>query len=810
MAKQGVERDARGGQTPTGQDVDEAQLLERARAASAAVPLSDDRPDGGGSAAGEEVPPYESDVDYLAEELRWLLVRRDRMHLAKAVRQALEAGRAPGDELAVTEFRALGGPRHRRPRVHLIKTTDIDLTLAQGVERLEGLRAQEQVLRRRIDARRAASAAAGRLVGLDRLVARHGLDAFERLVLVVAVVEALELYRSVDFSLEGEFGLCWDEVTCVADLIHLAEVGPREQIEMRQRFLKSGRLRSSGLVDVVVAGRFRTTANLLDARVEASPGVVSEVSGQSVLDEDLLEFSSLEEPRADFGQIVLPDEQREAVLSVVEHRAAWLRARRRWGIDKVVRYGRGAFLLFTGPPGTGKTMTAHALARRLGMKVLHVDLVTFVSHIENRRLLPGLFREARARGALLFFDECELFFASRSREGGNALLNMLLGELERFEGVAVFATNMPEQLDEAFLRRMLLRVRFERPDAEARREIWRRHLPEGVPLADDVDLGELARRYELTGGLIKNAVLVATADAVRRHGERGPVDAEALERAAAQQLHTGVEGTGGVERAPSVRLTDVVVPAALRRSLEEIVEAARHLEQVLGRWGLGRVTPGGRTLAALFAGPPGTGKTLAARAIAAELARPLRVGHLHELRSKWVGDSERNLARLFEQAAAERAVLFLDEVDALAMARGMGSVSRHDDGVVTTLLGRLEAHEGLVILATNRPDVLDPALRRRLLWRLHFPRPDERTRRRLWRHMLVEGLPLASDIDVEELAARYPLTGAQIRNAVMRAALRAAAEGLQVCQRLLLEAAQREAEGSAGDAARPVGFGASP
>ena len=805
MAKQGVERDVRLGQVPAEQDEGVAQFFERAKAACAAVPLSDGAT-GAVDAAGGAARPYERDIDYLVDELRWLLVRRDRMHLAKAVRQALEASKAPDDELAVTEFRSFRGPRRRR--MHLVDTEAFELTVAGGVEQLERLRARELALRAGIDARRGATAVAGRPVGLDRLVERHRLDPFDRLVVAVAVIDALELFRSVDFSLEGEFGLCWEGGHSVADMIRMADVPAPEQVALRQRFLRSGRLRTAGLIDVVPEVRLRTTANVLDARVEAAPGVVSEVGGQPVLDEDLLEFSSLEEPKADFEQIVLPAEQREAVLAVVEQREAWLRARRRWGIDDVIRYGRGAFLLFVGPPGTGKTMTAHALARRLDMKVLHVDLVTFMSHVENRRLLPGLFREARARGALLFFDECELFFASRSRGGGNALLNMLLGELERFEGVAVFATNMPEQLDEAFLRRMLLRVRFERPDAEARREIWRRHLPEGVPLADDVDLTDLARRFELTGGLIKNAVLVATAEAVRRHGEGGPVDAAALERAAAQQLRTGVEGSSDAAPRCTVRLADVVVPDALRHALAEIVEAARHLEQVMGRWGLARITPGGRTLTALFAGPPGTGKTLAARAIAAELSRPLRVGHLHELRSKWVGDSERNLAKLFERARAERAVLFLDEVDALAMARGMGAVSRHDDGVVTTLLGRIEEHEGLVILVTNRPEVLDPALQRRLLWRLHFPRPDEATRRRLWRHMLVEGLPLADDVDVEELAARYPLTGGQIRNAVMRAALRAAAEGGQVCQRQLREAAHREADGTAGGAARPVGFGA--
>ena len=174
------------------------------------------------------------------------------------------------------------------------------------------------------------------------------------------------------------------------------------------------------------------------------------------------------------------------------------------------------------------------------------DRVRRGSH-EAERFLPALFREARIQNAILFFDECEVLFASRHH--GNMLMSLLLSELERFEGVAIMATNLPENLDEALMRRILVKVRFPEPDVSAREQIWRAHIPAQAPLADDVDIGALAERFPMAGGYIKNAVLAALAGAV--HGTEegaGPIAMTHLERAAAEQLE-GMTVEGPVKKA---------------------------------------------------------------------------------------------------------------------------------------------------------------------------------------------------------------------------------------------------------------------
>ena len=171
----------------------------------------------------------------------------------------------------------------------------------------------------------------------------------------------------------------------------------------------------------------------------------------------------------------------------------------------------------------------------------------------------------------------------------------------------------------------------------------------------------------------------------------------------------------------------------------------------------------------------------------------------------WVGQTEKNIERLFGEAQASGAVLFLDEADALLAARGSGRASRHDDAAVDVLLVNLERFDGVVLLATNLPDRLDPALGRRIGWRLEFPFPDARTRVAIWRRMLPDSVPLDGVIDVEALGAAHRLSGGQIKNAVLRAAFRAARGSGRLGQRDLDRAANEE---GAGAQERPVGFAA--
>lgn len=662
-------------------------------------------------------------------------------------------------------------------RPYSVRETDEDTFRS----RLTKARRAETRWRKRIARRLDVTRKSDIVLPIDALCLRLGLVGLEREVLLQAALLALDL------TMESEYGRCFDgagDSLTVMGIMQYHGLDFAQQLEARAHFRGDAPLRSLDLITVGISHRAVAPEDLLRATISITSQGLMHVLGDDSLSDELLELSSIAEPLASFDRVVLPEEDRQRILSVVDGHGEWAETRASWGLDRTITYGRGSFLLFSGPPGTGKTLTAHAIADRMGKRVLTVDIPTLVDHMENMRLLPGLFREARLRDAVLFFDECEILFESRKR--GNALMTLLLTELERFGGVAVMATNMPEQLDEALFRRILVHVRFAAPDAAAREAIWRAHIPGELPLAGDVDLAALARRFGLTGGEVKNAVLAGCGRAFARSGTAGPVTQADLELSARDQLRPipGNDAAGTAAWSETL-LRDVHLPDDLHAELADLLGAARQSRLIREEWGVGR--RGGLPLVALLHGPPGTGKTLCAEALAGELGRPLLRVVLGGLRSKWVGESERNLAALFERARREEAVLLLDEVDSILSPRGDGRAAHHDDVLTSTLLTLLDAHPGVAVLTTNRPAALDGALARRVGWHVAFPLPDADARASIWAASLPDTAPLHPTVDLDALARRHALSGGDIRVVALRAAARAAARGTLITQSLLDE-----------------------
>ncbi len=727
---------------------------------------------------------FESELDYLQQELAWIERRCRRIEAETRLRNPTT------------------GAKKHTPGSRCWEEDEVSPRRLQA--RVRTLHKQETALRHLVDARLARSREQGRPTALDRLCDKYGLDAFERAVLLLSAAPCISCGFDDTYEKMDEERL-HSNLTPETVFTFLQTPVP-ERVQRRYQFGPRGALVKADLVTVDICSRYSGPKDLLTADINISSRTFGYLVGDPAMADEFMEFSSVEEPRATMDQVVLSATDKARILSVVQHHDRYLQCRADWGIDGVIRYGRGVLMLFHGKPGTGKTLTAHAVAHALSKRVLNVDIPTFVSNSEAGRFLPGLFREARLQNAVLFFDECEAIFASRSR--GNLLMTLLLTEIERFDGVAILATNLPQLLDEALDRRILVRVRFPEPDRTARLEIWRKHLPPTVPLAADVDLEPLADRFEMSGGYIKNAVLTAVAAAVHSAEELPRLRQSHLEEAALQQLHRPRDEEEDMV-IPKVKLCDVVLPQRSRELVRELISAARSRRTVLERWGIGAHLSYGKGLSALFFGEPGTGKTLCAEAIAGELNRPLLVAAVPALVSKWVGQTESNLAELFKRAQAQGAVLFLDEADSLLTARGEGRASRHDDSAVNVLLQLIERHGGLTLLATNRPSSLDPALDRRLTYQLSFPLPDAEARAAIWRGLLPDTVPVGGGLDLCALARAHRLSGGQIKNAVFKAAFRAASAGQPLDQAVLLRAAAEEEEsGHQRGNGRAIGFGA--
>jgi SpoVK/Ycf46/Vps4 family AAA+-type ATPase len=231
---------------------------------------------------------------------------------------------------------------------------------------------------------------------------------------------------------------------------------------------------------------------------------------------------------------------------------------------------------------------------------------------------------------------------------------------------------------------------------------------------------------------------------------------------------------------PRRTLEDVILPPSTRRVLDQaLVQVTRH-DLIFGAWGLGERHPTGLALAFNFAGPPGTGKTICAEAIAHALGRRLLIARYAELESMWMGETPKNVSAVFRRAREENAVLLFDEADAIASRRSASpeyGYIRETNAVVSVLLQELESFSGVVVFATNLAANLDPALERRIRMHILFEMPGVEEREQIWRVQMHPTLtPLAEDVDFRALAEAHELSGGDIRNAVLKAALAAASE----------------------------------
>ena len=466
-------------------------------------------------------------------------------------------------------------------------------------------------------------------------------------------------------------------------------------------------------------------------------------------------------------------------------------------------------VLLYGPPGTGKTRLARAVANESEAEFFLINGPEIMgsAYGESEKALREVFERAtKAAPAIIFIDEIDSIAPKRGQVSGEAekrlvaqLLTLMDGLEPRANLIVIAATNRPDAIDEA-LRRP---GRFDReivvgvPDERGRREILAIHT-RGMPLDEGVDIGELARTtYGFVGADIAALTREAAIEAVRRIMPRidlttATIPAEVLDElcvtredfvGALKRVHPSAMREVMVQ-APNVRWVDIGGLDAAAQRLKEGVELPMRDPEAFRRMGI-RPAKG-----FLLYGPPGTGKTLLAKAVAREAEANFIATKSADLLSKWYGESEQQIARLFARARqVAPCIIFIDELDALVPARGGGGGEPQvTERVVNTLLAEMDGIEEMqsvvVIGATNRPNLIDPALLRpgRLDELIYVTVPDAAGRRRIL-DIHTTKMPLADDVDLDAVAKRADrFTGADLEDLTRRAGMAALRHSLDATQ----------------------------
>ncbi len=616
---------------------------------------------------------------------------------------------------------------------------------------------------------------------LIHLAQEFELDRFDLDTLLICLAPALDL------RYERLYGYLQDDITRKRPTVHLILnllCGPEtSRLQLFSRFLSDSPLFHHHIIERLPEGGPGAT-NLLGQSLQVSPTVVSWLLGAY-------------QPQAGmegYFQLTAPEENEtdQLMAAPLENLA---------GGPALLWRGEDAPILgFYGQDHAGQAAAARLCVSRLDGLMLQIDMEKAkAEHASLRDCLEIGLRDARLTQAVPFFSGVDAWLApdrdpsAAERAGGQPQSNGILPpdilvELCDFPGLVIAAGQSAWQATGIERNKPIFWVEFPVPVYPQRRELWNFFL--GTSELEDLDTMTLAGQFALNSGQIRDAVASARDIAVQaNHGLR------ASDLFTAARLHSN-SCLGGLARKvdPRYMWNDLILPGDQLQLLREIVSTVHCRPQVLEEWGVGQKLVPSAGIPILFSGPPGTGKTMAAEVIANELGLDLYKIELSGIVSKYIGETEKNLEKIFDEAEHSNAILFFDEADAIFGKRSevKDAHDRYANIEISYLLQRMELYGGVTILATNLRANLDEAFTRRLQFAIDFPFPDEEHRLRIWKALFPASIPHDPNLDFQGLARSYKLAGGNIRNIIVGAAYLAAANGRVVLMDHLLHSVRRE------------------
>jgi SpoVK/Ycf46/Vps4 family AAA+-type ATPase len=717
-----------------------------------------------------EARAYATNWEHLSDELRFLDLCLHREVLKQRREQRVEDPLAPFSGLVISEAEIDGiltsGTNTESNSLDSSTATQQDLN--ESVTRLQA----------EIEERRAASLKAGIYLALPQLARLFHLTRFEeKCVLLCLAPELDRKYEKLYAYIQDDATRKKPTVDLLFDL--LCDNTP-EKLAARTVFAPQSPLVKYRVCEVIENSQDGPLP-LLSRSLRLDDRIVSLLLGFGQLDARLDSFVKLPAQRADGSDSIANVETYRRTCDLVQSYF------RKPPLDR-----RNLIFHFYGPAGTGKQSLAEAVAREIGLTLLIVEVERMLSgQASFAEIMWLLGREALLQPAALFLENMDSLLNEADKH--QSQLKSLLEAVATFSGLTFMASTRAWQPPRQLHQQRFVSVEFKLPDAGTGKLLWEEQLRVCPSLADDVETGALASRFRFGPSMVRDALHAAEDLAYWRSPEDGRITMADLFQACRTQ---GSPKLGALARKiePNYTWPEIVLPEDQLAQLKELCSQAKCRHIVYGDWGFDRKLSLGKGLNALFSGPPGTGKTMAAEVIANELQLDLYKIDLSQVVSKYIGETEKNLHSIFQEAQASNAILFFDEADALFGKRSevKDAHDRYANIEVGYLLQKMEEYEGITILATNLRGHLDEAFVRRMHFIVEFPFPDEDYRQRIWEVTFPDEAPLGSDVDFKILAREVKLAGGNIKNIGLAAAFYAAANGQVIRMPNLMQAAVRE------------------
>jgi AAA+ superfamily predicted ATPase len=612
------------------------------------------------------------------------------------------------------------------------------------------------------------------------LAREYNLSAFDLDLILLALATELDL------RYERIFAYLQDDITCKRPCVDLALSLLCPSASARQ----SGRARFTAGAPLIGNDILKLLPDpaqprsSLASQFRLDEGVVNLLLGDERLDARLASFSQLIEPAISLGDVPVSVNLKNSLQALVRQ-----------------AQNGPLNIYFHGPRGAGKRQAAEALAAQANSRLLVVELDNMLALATDvAQAVKLVLRETRFRNAALYLENFDVLF----NEEREVSYRQVLKALGKNRGILILAGEKPP-LQRVAGSMKFYEVHFPVQDFSQRRACWEEGLRRRGATLVATELDALAVGFRLTNGEIE-AAITSTIDLASLRAATEQASAETFPQAVAPQptasdLFAGARARLSHNLAsfarkiePKYFWKDLVLPSDQLSQLREICNQYKYQHVVYGEWGFEQKLSLGKGLNVLFSGHPGTGKTMAAEVIASELHLDLYKIDLSQVVSKYIGETEKNLNRIFHEAQASSSILFFDEADALFGRRTevKDSHDRYANIEVSYLLQKMEEYDGIAILATNLRQNMDEAFLRRLQFIIEFPFPDEEHRRLIWKVVFPEEAPVASDVDFDLLARAVRLAGGNIKSIALAAAFYAASDGRVISQQHLVRAARRE------------------